>query len=162
MTQVGQAGAALVRCLPGDPRVQRANETWRVAHGLLSGATVTAETLQSVERGRVFFYGCLAHAKRGSSVCDNALVLPIDRVDDAVVSKLSRDVLHPAVVKAILDGVFEALQPATVTRNVGALRIELRALDTKIANLPRPSRTARRWRRSSRSCRRVSRNGRSY
>ena len=38
-------------------------------------------------------------------------------------------------MKAILDGVFEALQPATVTKNVGALQKELRALDTKIANL---------------------------
>ena len=57
------------------------------------------------KRGRVFFYGCLAHAKRGATVCDNALVLPIDRVDDAVLARLSHDVLHPAVVKAILDGV---------------------------------------------------------
>ena len=99
------------------------------------GGTLSVVSQERGKRGRVFFYGCLAHYKRGATVCDNALVLPIDRVDDAVVSRLSRDVLHPAVVKGILDGVFEALQPATATKNVGALQKELRALDTKIANL---------------------------
>ena len=99
------------------------------------GGTLSVVSQERGKRGRVFFYGCLAHYKRGATVCDNALVLPIDRVDNAVVSRLSRDVLHPAVVKGILDGVFEALQPATATKNVGALQKELRALDTKIANL---------------------------
>jgi hypothetical protein len=39
------------------------------------------------------FYGCLAHYKRGAAVCDNRLVLPMDRIDDAVLSTLSGDVL---------------------------------------------------------------------
>ena len=99
------------------------------------GGTLSVVSQERGKRGRVFFYGCLAHYKRGATVCDNALVLPIDRVDDAVVSRLSRDVLRPAVVQAILDGVFEALQPATATRNVVSLQRELRTLDTKIANL---------------------------
>ena len=84
---------------------------------------------------RAFFYGCLAHAKRGDTVCDNALVLPIERVDRAVQATLTKDVLRPAVVRALIDGVFQALQPKRVTANVGALRSDLRALDKKIANL---------------------------
>jgi DNA invertase Pin-like site-specific DNA recombinase len=84
---------------------------------------------------RGYFYGCLAHAKRGATVCDNALVLPIDRVDAAVLSKFLRDALRPVVVTAILDGVFEALRPAAVTTNVADLRMTLRAVDTKIAHL---------------------------
>ena len=68
-------------------------------------------------------------------MCDNALVLPIERVDRAVQDELATNVLRPAVVRAIIAGVFKALQPTAVTANVGALRTELRALDTKIANL---------------------------
>jgi len=42
---------------------------------------------------RLYMYGCLAHAKRGKTICDNALVLPVERVDSAVLAKLTRDVL---------------------------------------------------------------------
>jgi hypothetical protein len=62
-------------------------------------------------------------------------VLPIERVDDAVLAKLGSDVLRPAVVTAILDAVFAALRPAAITRNVSVLKRDLRALETKIANL---------------------------
>jgi DNA invertase Pin-like site-specific DNA recombinase len=84
---------------------------------------------------RAFFYGCLAHAKRGPKICANALVLPIERVNDAVLARLAGDVLHPAVITAIIDGVFDALNPAAVAGNVSALRAELRALDRRIENL---------------------------
>ena len=83
---------------------------------------------------RVFFYGRLAHHKRGATVCDNALIIPIERVDAAVLDKIG-EVLRPAVVKAIIAEVFKALAPAQVASNVGALRHDLRALDRKIANL---------------------------
>ena len=86
-------------------------------------------------RKRAFFYGCLAHAKRGATVCDNALVLPVGRVDDAVLVKLASDVLRPAVVRAVIDGVFEAMRPTTMSKNVDTLRGELKSLDRKIANL---------------------------
>jgi hypothetical protein len=56
-------------------------------------------------------------------------------VDAAVMDKLTRDVLCPAVVRAIIAAVFEALEPEAVTTNVGALSRELRALDEKIAHL---------------------------
>jgi hypothetical protein len=80
-------------------------------------------------------YGCLAHAKRGKSVCDNSLVLPIERVDAAVMETMTRDVLRPAVVRALIDGVFAALKPSKIKSNVAALRNDLRSLEEKIANL---------------------------
>jgi site-specific DNA recombinase len=86
---------------------------------------------------RKYFYGCLAFWKRGSTVCANGLVVPVERVDDAVLVALAGDALRPAVVRAILDAVFEALEPAAVTTNVGGLRADLRALDGRIANLTR-------------------------
>jgi hypothetical protein len=61
------------------------------------------------ERKRTFFYGCLAHAKRGETVCDNALVLPIERVDRAVQAELATNVLRPAVVRALINAVFKKL-----------------------------------------------------
>ncbi len=68
-------------------------------------------------------------------MCDNALVLPSSGSTVRCRHDSRRDVLRPAVVRAIIAGVFKALQPTAVTANVGALRTELRALDTKIANL---------------------------
>jgi hypothetical protein len=50
----------------------------------------------------------------GSTVCPNGLVKPIASVDAAVQGKLMADVLRPAIVRAIIDGVFEALQPTFV------------------------------------------------
>jgi len=68
-------------------------------------------------------------------VCNNALVLPIDRVNEAVLTKLYREVLRPAVVMTIIDGVFKALRPTARAANVSSLKSDLRALDGKIANL---------------------------
>lgn len=106
---------------------------------LLSGFARCATcggTLSPLTRGshRERFYGCFAHAKRGATICDNALVLPVGRVDEAVLAELTRT-LRPAVVRIMLDRVFEALKPRTVTANLDTLRAQGRALDTKIARL---------------------------
>jgi hypothetical protein len=82
---------------------------------------------------RAYFYGCLTNWKRGA-ICRNDLVLPIDRVNDAVLKALAGDVLRPAVVSAIIDGFLAAILPADVETRVEALQCDLRALDTKIAN----------------------------
>ena len=77
MTQVGQASAALVRCLRGDPRVQRAYETWRVAHGLLPGATITAETRQSVAHHKPRDLALLHHRVRHELGLSYAWLAPL-------------------------------------------------------------------------------------
>src|SRR5207244_982065 len=87
------------------------------------------------QQGRAYFYGCLANWKRGAPICTNDLNLPIDRVNDAVLRSLAGDVLRPAVVSAIIDGVLEQLLPANVESHVEELRGQLRTLDTKIGNL---------------------------
>ena len=86
-------------------------------------------------RSRRFVYGCLSHAKRGRAVCPNDVILPLDRVDDAVLKALGGDVLRPAVVSAILDTVFEQLLPTNVESRVQDLRRALRAVETKIGHL---------------------------
>jgi hypothetical protein len=91
------------------------------------GGTLATMSRRTTGRQRMFLYGCLAHHKRGTTVCENALVKPIATVDAAVQSKLVGDVLRPAIVRAVLDGVFAALQPKTVAKSVRALRQDLTA-----------------------------------
>jgi hypothetical protein len=45
-------------------------------------------------------------------------VLPIDRVNDAVLKALAGDVLRPTVVSAIIDGFLKELLPANVEGRV--------------------------------------------
>ena len=53
----------------------------------------------------------------------------------AVLSKLGGDVLRPAVVLAVIDGVLEELKPAVVSRDVEGLREEQRKVERRIRNL---------------------------
>jgi site-specific DNA recombinase len=80
-------------------------------------------------------YGCLAYLKRGTSVCGNGLRIPIDRVDDAVLRTLAGDVLRPAVVMGVIDGVFERLAPKAAAQDVPNHRTALKAIEREIANL---------------------------
>ncbi len=98
------------------------------------GGSITVVSRQHGQQ-RVYFYGCLTNWKRGAPVCANDLVLPIDRVNEAVLKAIGGDVLRPAVVTAIIDGFLEQLLPANVETRADDLRRELRALDAKIAHL---------------------------
>jgi hypothetical protein len=86
---------------------------------------------------RVFFYGCLAHRKRGPRICGNNLELRVANIDEAVLRRLGGDVLRPAVVQAVIDGVFDAMQPDVVAGNVDRLHRELAAAERELANLAR-------------------------
>jgi len=68
-------------------------------------------------------------------VCGNGLKIPIDRIDDAVLGTLAGDVLRPAVVMAIVDGVFASLEPRAVARDVERQRMALQAVDRGLGNL---------------------------
>jgi Recombinase zinc beta ribbon domain len=94
--------------------------------GVLSGSHSSA---------RRHLYGCLAFAKRGTSICGNGLRLPIDRVDDAVLKALGGEVLRPAVVMAVLDGVFAELSPTSLTRDRDQQRALLADIEKEIGNL---------------------------
>src|SRR6185436_5194461 len=89
-------------------------------------------------RTRAFFYGCTTYHKKGTSICGNSLQLPLERVDDAVLSAIGGDTLRPAVVMAVIDGVLEQLQPSVLARDVDQLRSELRQVERQL--LWRPQR----------------------
>jgi len=129
---------ARVTTTPGRPRRSRDIESPYLLSGFgrcaKCGGSFTVLSRNYGKR-RAFVYGCLAHAKRGTTVCDNALVKPLDGIDAAVIETLTRTVLRPAVLRELLAGVFDALTPRNVHANVDALRKDLHALDNKIAKL---------------------------
>lgn len=84
---------------------------------------------------RVFFYGCMAHHKRGAAVCPNSLIVAVDRVNDAVLRTIGGDVLRPAVVNAVIAGVLDAQRPEVFAHDLEQRRRELAELDAEIARL---------------------------
>ena len=84
---------------------------------------------------RVFFYACGAHYKRGPHVCGNALVQRMETIDDAVLRAVGGDVLRPAVVMAVIDGVIAELKPQALKQTVDTQRKALRQVEREIGNL---------------------------
>ena len=86
-------------------------------------------------RQRAFFYGCSAHHKRGSTVCENNVVQRMETIDDAVLKVIGGDVLRPAVIMAVIDAVVAELKPQAFKRTVDRQRKALRDVEREIGNL---------------------------
>ncbi len=84
---------------------------------------------------RAYFYGCSAHHKRGSAVCGNNLVQRMEKIDDAVLKAIGGDVLRPAVIMAVVEGVIAELSPVSRKRTIDRQRKDLAQIDREIANL---------------------------
>ena len=84
---------------------------------------------------RRFFYACGAHYKRGPHVCENALVQSMEQIDDAVLRAIGGDVLRPAVIMAIVDGVIAKLSPTSRKRTIARHRKDLAQVDRETTNL---------------------------
>jgi hypothetical protein len=65
---------------------------------------------------RAFFYACTGYHKRGTSVCGDGLILPIERVDQAVLGALGGEVLREEVVQQVIDSVLVELNPQARNR----------------------------------------------
>ncbi len=105
---VSVSGAELLN----DPRGRSGISGW-------CGATLHVRS-RSHGRRRAFFYGCTAHHHRGSRVCRNSLQLPMLETDEALLTSLEAQLLHPEVVqRALREAVAHlsaapALQPARI------------------------------------------------
>jgi hypothetical protein len=77
----------------------------------------------------------LAGATRRHAVCANAMVMRMERINEAVLQTLGGDVLRPAVVQAYLHGVFEALRPRAMTDVVRRAIAEVATIECEIARL---------------------------
>ena len=88
--------------------------------------------------GRLFRYGCGRYTCRGAAVCSNARLAVLDAVDAAIRELLATEVLRPAVLERALDLAVAMLQPDDAgkrDRSVTFLRQQLRAVETRLANL---------------------------
>jgi site-specific DNA recombinase len=84
---------------------------------------------------RAFFYACSSYHKRGTSVCGNGLMMGVDRIDSAVLSKLAGDVLQPEFVMAVVDGLVDAYAPERMATEIMQLQDEHERLSREISNL---------------------------
>jgi len=94
---------------------------------------------------RVFFYGCSANHKRGQAVCSNGLVMRKEKIDDAVLRTLRGDVLRPAVVWVVLDGVWEAMDPQARGERLDRVRTELATVAREIGRLTEAIASGDQW-----------------
>ena len=101
--------------------------------GVCGGGLGVMGGSRSSARGHV--YGCIAYHKRGTSVCGNALKIPVARLDQAVLKTLAGDVLRPAVVMAVVDGLLCRLEPQAAGRDVDRQRAALQIVDREIGFL---------------------------
>ena len=56
----------------------------------------------SRKEGRALYYGCTNHHLRGNSVCVNAMLIPMEAANAAVLQVLEHQVLHPDVTKIVV------------------------------------------------------------
>jgi site-specific DNA recombinase len=101
---------------------------------LLSGFARCADCGSSVGVLDRRQYGCIAHHKRGTTVCGNGVRLPLATLDEAVLREL-RKMLKPKTIMAAIDGALRELAPARRARDLTTCRRELHTLDREIANL---------------------------
>ena len=61
--------------------------------------------------GRGFFYACTTHCRRGAAACAEAMLSPMEALDQAVLSTLEQDVLRPDVISRAVAKAIQHLRP---------------------------------------------------
>jgi DNA invertase Pin-like site-specific DNA recombinase len=89
--------------------------------------------------GRYYYYGCAFRARRGTSVCQNATLLPQAAIERDVLEILQQAVLTPGTLDRLLTVVNARLRAqATVSRpRIKELRRALTLVDREIGNYTR-------------------------
>ena len=106
----------------------------------LCGGNFAARVAQTRRgSGRYYYYGCAVRARRGTSVCQNATLLPQEAIERDLLEILQQAVLTPATLDRLLALVNAKLRAqATVSRpRIKELRKALTLVDREIANYTR-------------------------
>ena len=100
------------------------------------GATLHVRS-RSHGRRRAFFYGCTAHHHRGPRVCRNSLELPMLESDEALLTTLEAQLLHPEVVQRAIRAAVAHLSaaPAQPPTRIEAARAEVVRVTAQLRRL---------------------------
>ena len=100
------------------------------------GGSIYVKTRSHGKR-RAFFYGCTSYHLRGRVVCGNHLEVPMDMLDDALLSAIEREVLHPDVIEIAVQKSAERLRPsiAELTTERAHLEAQMSGLDRELERL---------------------------
>ncbi len=105
----------------------------------LCGLCHGALTIRSRSHGqhRAYFYQCLTNVQRGRAVCGNALAVPMDAADEAVLGIVERTVLRPEVVTAAIRDAVTRLGPPAEEQTTARERVrsELGRVEAELARL---------------------------
>jgi DNA invertase Pin-like site-specific DNA recombinase len=100
----------------------------------LCGGTFEAMSRASGKR-RAFVYGCAVHRRKGDSICQNALVVPMAAADVAILEAVESTLLDPAVVARAFSYAIEALEAERSTERRDAIGADLAAAERAVARL---------------------------
>ena len=71
---------------------------------------------------RVFYYACSTHLRRGTEACAEAMLSPMEALDQAILSSIEQGVLQPAIIGRAVEKAVQQLRPhgddPTVRRQV--------------------------------------------
>ena len=86
---------------------------------------------------RAYYYGCRTHWRASRAICRNALQIPMDVADAAVLEAVEDELLDDDVIAEIIDGVIAELSasPDAIAKAHVRLQGELRTLDKEIGRL---------------------------
>jgi DNA invertase Pin-like site-specific DNA recombinase len=98
------------------------------------GASIEAR-MRRHGRRRVIFYGCSAYHRKGKSVCNNALTVPAEVLENAVLREVEGVVLDPAVIQAALDRAVERIVGEKGEQRQEELRCEIGSVKAEIERL---------------------------
>ncbi|MFN2444489.1 MAG: hypothetical protein ABR606_02685 [Vicinamibacterales bacterium] len=86
---------------------------------------------------RAFFCGCTSYHLRGRAVCANQLEIPMAPLDDALLTAIEGEVLHPDVVTKAVQLAADRLRPsvAKMTAKRVHLDAQIAALDRELERL---------------------------
>ncbi len=60
---------------------------------------------------RVFYYACTTHCRRGAQACAEAMLSPMEALDQAILSTIEQDVLQPAIISRAVEKALQQLRP---------------------------------------------------